>query len=235
MVQMERIRQLAEEALTFQEKKGQTDRWLWDRACRVVRYVGSICKLPEIAEKEKSIDHFCLLTAAYFSDAGFKVYSQIKNISISSATLELRGRELRDFSIQILQGMSNQSPLSSNNIDRICHILVESENRLTRVPEARILSDARGLDDIGTIGIIQDIRRYLLQGKGPEALLEGWDRKIEYRYWDARLKEGFHFPSVQQAAKRRFDIMEKSIRQLRTETFGTDLGNMTLESFNSTP
>lgn len=232
MLQIERIRQLAEEVLTFQERTGHTDRWLWDRACRIARYAECICKLPEILEKGESIDQISLLTAAYFSDAGFKLYTKLKDISMTAAMLELRGRQLRDFSVQILQEQADGSPFLGN-IDRVCRILVESENRTTRLTEARILSDARGLDDIGNMGILQDVRRCLLQGKGPGALLEGWDRKIEYRYWDARLKEGFHFSTVQQVAKRRFAAMEQCVQQLRMETDGTDLQNITLESFNS--
>ena len=183
-------------------------------------------------EKGGSIDLLSLLAAAYFSDAGFTLYSKIKGIPITSATFELRGRELRDFSVQIMQEECNQ-PQFTGIVDRVCRIIVESENRLTRLPEAQILSDARGLDDIGNLGILQDVRRCLLQGKGPGAVLEGWDRKIEYRYWEARLKEGFHFASVRQIAKRRFTAMEQCIQQLRSEYHGTDLQNITLESFNS--
>ncbi len=232
MVQMERIRQLAEEVLTFQGESGQPDRWLWERACRIARYTESAFKLPEIQEKAASADLFCLLTAVYFSDSGFRMYARVRGISMTAATLEVRGRELRDFSVQILQEMESRLELEGN-LDRVCRIMIESENRLTRVPEAQILSDVRGLDDIGNIGILQDVRRCLLQGKGPCSLLEGWDRKIEYRYWEARLKEGFCFSSLRQIAKRRLAAMEQCIQQLRTEIHASDLQNITLESFNS--
>jgi hypothetical protein len=232
VVQMERIRQLAEEVLTFQEPSGHCDRWLWDRACRIARYTEAICKFPEIQDKGESVDLFCLLTAVYFSDAGIKLYTKAKGVSFNSAALELRGRELRDFSIQILKEKESE-PLLAGKMDRICRILTESENRTTRLTEAQILSDARGLDDIGALGLLADVRRCVVQGKGAGALLEGWDRKIEYRYWEARLKEGFHFRTIRQIAQRRFAAMEQCIRQLRTEYMAADLQNIPLESINS--
>ena len=232
MSQMERIRQFAEELLTFQELPEPPDRWLWDRACRIARSVQLICKFPEILEKGEAADPFCLTAAAYLSDVGFKLYAGVKGLSLQASTLELRGRELRDFSVRIIHEKCAGSPITSN-LDRICRILAESENRLTRMPEAMILSDARSLNDVGNLGVLQEIRRCLLQGKGPEGLLEGWDRKIEYRYWEARLKEGFHLRSVQQIAQQRFSAMEQCILQLRSEHLGSDLENISLESIDS--
>lgn len=232
VVQTERIGQLAEEVLTFPDLSGRTDRWLWERACRIARYTEAICKLPEIQNKGESIDLFCLLSAAYFSDAGLKLYIKARKISFTLAALELRGRELRNFSIQILKEKEND-PILKGKIEPICRIILESENRMTRQIEAQILSDARGLDDIGIFGLLQDFRRCLAQGKGARALLEGWNRKIEYRYWEARLKEGFHFRSVRQIAQSRFEAAEKCIRQMRAEYSAGDLQNIPLESRKS--
>ena len=181
---------------------------------------------------QDGLDLFCLQAAAYFSDSGYILYSQLKEVSVTDASLTLRGRELRDFSVQVVQEHCQRRQYITK-LDRICRILTESENRLTRLPEARILSDARCLDDIGALGILQDVRRCVLAGKGVSSLLEGWKRKIEYRYWDARLKEGFHFPSVRQIAQRRFAAMEQCIRQLESEHLAEDLINITLESLPS--
>jgi len=226
MAQMERIQRLAEEVLTFQVSSGHIERWLWDRAKRIARNAEQISKLPELTKKGVSIDLFALLAAAYLSDAGYRLFTQMEG-KTGWATLQLQGKQLRENSIQIIKG-KEKDPCLEGKTDLICRIIAESENRSTQLLEARVLSDARMLDEIGALGIVHEIRRCILQGKGPGALLEGWDRRIEYRYWEARLKEGFYFPSVRRIAQDRFEAMERYIQQLRKEYFGQDL-----ESFSS--
>ena len=227
MAQMERIQRLAEEVLTFQDSSGHIERWLWDRAKRIARNAEQISKLPELTKKGVSIDLFALLAAAYLADAGYRLSAQMEGKSTRGTTLQLQGKQLRENSVQIIKG-KEKDPCLEGKTDLICRIITESENRSAQLLEARILSDARMLDEIGALGIIHEIRRCILQGKGPGALLEGWDRRVEYRYWEARLKEGFHFPSVRQIAQDRFEAMGHYIQQLRKEYFGQDL-----ESFSS--
>ncbi|HOK65443.1 MAG TPA: hypothetical protein PK054_05155 [Anaerohalosphaeraceae bacterium] len=232
MEEIEGIRRLAEEVLTFQGPSGHSERWLWEKAARIARNAELITKLPELTKKGESFDIFSLLAAAYLSDAGYRLYSQVKGQTLAEAVVELRGRQLRDYSIQLVKEKETAS-LFKGKTDHICRIIAEVENRSTQLTEAKILSDARLLDEIGAIGLFQEIRRYFLQGKGAGALLEGWDRRIEYRYWEARLKEGFHYQTVRQIAQGRFAAMEQYIRQLRKEYLGQDLQNIELESFNT--
>ncbi len=225
MARMERIQRLAEEVLIFRNPSGHTERWLWDKAKRIARNAEQISKLPELTKKGVSIDSFCLFAAAYFSDAGHRLYSQMEGKSIGWSTLQLRGKQLRDYSIQIIKERE-KDPCFEGKSDLICRIIAESEIHSTQLPEAKILSDAQMLDEIGALGIVHEIRRCILQGKGPGSLLEGWERRIEYRYWEARLKEGFHFPSVRRIAQDRFEAMERYIQQLRKEYFGQDFSGL---------
>lgn len=234
MSQMERIRRLAEELLIFQDPSGHTERWLWDRASRIARHAELISKLPELTKKNESVDSFCLLASAYLSDAGYRLYSRIKGEKRGLAILDLRGRQLRDYSVEMIKEKETD-PCFEGKADQICRIIVESEIRSTQMPEAKVLSDARMLDEIGALGLLQEIRRCILQGKGPGGLLDAWDRRVEYRYWEARLKEGFHYETVRQIAQHRFASMEQYIRQLRREYLGQDLENIHLESFNAIP
>ena len=42
-------------------------------------------------------------------------------------------------------------------------------------------------------------------GEGPVQLAEGCEARELYNYWDARLKDGFHFEPVRQIAVRRLE------------------------------
>lgn len=232
MEEIERIRRFAEEVLTFQGPSGNPERWLWDKTIRIVRNAELISKLPELIKKGQPIDLFSLSAAAYLSDAGYQLYIQTKGSPLSQALLEVRGRQLRDYSIQRLNE-KDAAALLKDKLDLVCRIILESESRNAQLTEAKILSDARLLDEFGAVGLLHEIRRLFLQGKGAGALLHGWDRKVEYRYWQARLKEGFHFQTVRGLAQNRFAFMEQFIRQLRKEHNAQDLQNIELESFNA--
>ena len=229
MESLEQIRKAAYELLIVEGPAGQTERWLWDRACRIVRHIEAISRLPDLQEIRESVDLFALETAGYLSDSGLPVYAATRETGISLALLELGRPELRDFSLQTIREKLT-SIKQMDFLEKVCRIVSESDNRFTKLPEAQILSDARNLEDMGLVGLVQDIRRCLLQGKGVSAILESWKRKIDYRYWEARLKESFHFPSVRKIAQKRFSAAESCMRSLEMEDFGQDLKNIVLES-----
>jgi hypothetical protein len=54
-------------------------------------------------------------------------------------------------------------------------------------------------------------------------ILRSWKRKIDYRYWQARLEEGFRFESVRKLAERRLCAAEEFMEQLKAEAQGRDL------------
>lgn len=232
MEDLERIRRLAEEVLTFQQPSGQTERWLWEKTLHIARNADLISKLPELTKKGEPVDTFSLLAAAYLSDCGYRLYNRIKEYSLCQAFSELRGKQLREYTVQFIKETPTAA-LLKDKTDLVCRIIIESESRSAQLIEAQILSDARFLDEIGAVGLLHEFRRYFLQGKGAGALLDGWDRRVEYRYWDARLKEGFHFQTVRQIAQSRFAAMEQYFRQLRSEYLGQDFQNIELESFKT--
>lgn len=229
MEKEEQIRKAAYELLLVQNPSGHSERWLWDRTCRIVRHVEAVLRLGEIQEIRAAIDVFALKTAAYLTDAGLPVYAQAKELSFSSALLELGRPELREFSIQVVQEKFSSLP-SPETLDLVCRVIRESDNRFTKLTEARILSDARNLEDMGMIGIIQDIRRCLLQGKGVSAILESWRRKIDYRYWEARLKEDFHYEAVRRLARQRFAAAQECMQALEAEDLGKDFNRLIMET-----
>ncbi|MCF7955048.1 MAG: hypothetical protein K9M75_04535, partial [Phycisphaerae bacterium] len=99
----------------------------------------------------------------------------------------------------------------------------------SKLAEARILSDGRGLEDMGAVGIFNEFRKYAFHDNGPTDSLVGWKRRVEYRYWQSRLDESFSFESVKKIAKRRFATAETFMNQLADENSGRDIEEMILE------
>lgn len=221
MSELDIVRELAKQTLRVPVSTGNIDNFLWDRARRLVRNVEYICLVPELAKAEGAIDRFCLTAAAYFSDAGLIRHPEAGEAA-RSAPWGDNGDDLLDFCVRIVE--EKLSPvIDEGRIGRINGIITESSNRFARSVEAMILSDARNLDDIGATGIFNELRRYVIGGKGVSDAVQIWKGKIDYRYWQARLKEGFRFESVRKLAERRLSAAEEFMNQLKREDAAGDL------------
>ena len=222
MSEMDVIKELAQQVLTITTIAGLKDYWLWDRTQRILRNVEHICRLPEIVEANLPIDKFCLTGATYFADAGFAHYADAQNTASRLVLADVSADDLRDFSTQIVSDKL-AGALQGPKIDKINKIIIESGNRFSEMTEAMVLSDARNLDDMGAIGIFNEFRRYAIHGKGAADVLKSWKRKIDYRYWEARLKESYRFESVRKLARQRYSATEYFMNQLEMESTAKDL------------
>jgi hypothetical protein len=217
MSDIDLVKQIAEDTI------GGSSKWLWDRCRRIVRNCDLICQLDEVTQANLPIERFCLSAAAYFSDAGFIRFAE-SGVVLS----EVNVHDLRKFSTKLVSEKLAETDAESK-IDKICRIIVESSTANSKLAEARILSDGRGLDDMGAVGIFNEFRKYAFHGDGANDALTGWKRRIDYRYWQSRLDESFSFDSVSKIAKRRFAAAEIFMTQLGDENSGRDLKEMVLE------
>ena len=122
--------------------------------------------------------------------------------------------------------------LSCTQIVSVEKIIIESGDRFTKMVEAMILSDARNLEDMGAVGIFSELARSASSGKNPSELLNTWQRKVDYQYWDARLKESFRFPSVRQLAQQRFNAVIDFMNQLEVEISASDIKDLFAAGLN---
>ena len=222
MSDIDLIKKLAEETLAGSSK------WLWDRTRRIVGNCELVCKLDEVVDANLPIERFCLSAAAYFSDAGFIRFAESNGVPDSVVLSEVNVHDLRKFSTQIVSDKLVYTDAESK-IDKICKIIVESSTANSKLAEAKILSDGRGLDDMGAVGVFNEFRKYAFHGDGAGEALIGWKRRIDYRYWQSRLDESFSFESVSKIAKRRFAAAEIFMNQLADENLGRDIEEMVLE------
>lgn len=216
------VHKIASEILTTPDSSGGHNDWVWDRTARILRNIEHICRLPELAEQAISIDRFCLITAAYFADSGLTHFarnqknvakwpsSDIKNVTFCSISTQIVSDKLAGI-------------VSGTRIDKINKIITESFDRFTDITEAMILSDGRSLEDLGAAGLLGILRRQLIDGKGVSDILESWNRKVEYGYWQARMQESFRFSAVRAVGELRFMAAEQFMNQLAAENTASDL------------
>lgn len=213
--------QIAEKALLVSSALGNGSCWLWHRAQRVARNVEHIIDLENLLEADIPIDRFSLTAAAYFSDA----HLSGKAGKTNEKFLQTRAETALEVSAQIAT-VKLSTVLSDTQTVNVGKIIIESGNRFTKMTEAIILSDARNLDDMGAVGISSELGRFLSNGRDISELLNSWRRKVDYRYWDARLKESFHFSSVRLLAQRRFDAVANFMNQLEVEISASDIRDL---------
>lgn len=226
MSEMDVLRQIAEKTIKIPTPAGGKDNWLWDRTLRILRNAELVCRIPELADKNAPIDRFCLVAACYFADTGIPRYLREETGNLSPVSGDYNLARLRDFSSQIAAACLGPI-LPKPRVEKCCKIILESANRFTEIAEAAILSDARNLDDMGVVGLYHEFRKAATQGKGISEILDHWKRKIDYGYWQARLREGFRFETVRHLAARRLDAALAMMNHLAAEH---DTANIDLSS-----
>ncbi|MCK5473706.1 MAG: hypothetical protein KAI59_06700 [Planctomycetes bacterium] len=228
MSELDIVRDLAKQALTISTTSGDTDDFFWDSAQRLVHNVRHICLLPDLSSHKANIDRFALYTAAYFCDAGIARSFNPENIKSKSIAASFNTEDLLDICTQIVKKELSKI-VEKSKIEKINRIIAESHNNNTSITEAMILSDARSLDDMGAAGILNEFRRFVPVGKGISSALKTWKSKIDYRYWQARLKKSFRFEQVRKLAEHRLAAAENFMNQLKLETEALDLQKLIAE------
>jgi len=218
MSELDIVRDLAKQVLIIPIINGFYDSSLWDRAQRLVRNVERICELPELGKTGSQIDRFSLMTATYFNDAGLACNLKA---GYSPDKFENNGDGLLDDCRKIVEEKLSRF-VGQAKIDTINKIIAGSYSRSAIMTEAIILSDARNLDDMGTTGVFSELKRYVAGGKGVSDAINIWKRKVDYGYWQARLKESFRIESVRRLAEKRLLAVETFMNQLQLENAAAD-------------
>lgn len=222
MSKLDTIRELAKQAVTVRASAGSIDCSLWDRAQRLVRTVEYICGLPELARSSMQIDRFCLMAATYFNEAGLARYLGSNEHGRAFGPNEGNGEEMLELSTEVVEEVLADT-VERAKIEKINRIIVESGSRSAGMMEAMILSDARNLEDMGAAGVLNEYRRFVCCGRGIRDVVQSWRKKKDYRYWQARLKEGFRFEAVRGLAEQRLSAVEQFMKQLEVEAEAEDL------------
>jgi HD superfamily phosphodiesterase len=207
----EELRERARTDLLVRLQKGRIDPVLWEHADRVACACAAIAAMPGIFSDDLNTE--ALQAAALYHDSGWQV--QYTAGQLEAAEILLRPtsdlcRELgADWMMDRLDGI-----VPPGTLQLAARIIRESSNRRTQIHEAKILADAENLEDIGPQCVALLIRRQIADGKSLADLVASWKRQEEYHYWQARLKDGFHFPQVRQLAEQRCAMMRRFMLDL---------------------
>ena len=125
-------------------------------------------------------------------------------------------RDRAEEAAELLVGLAPQET-DESLLDRATRVLHEMPHRSPMLDEAKLLADAVNLEDFGVIGLTLQTIQLARQGEGVTQLAEGCEKREQYGYWDARLKDGFHFDAVRQIARQRLNNTRHMCALLRSE------------------
>ena len=191
-------------------RPGDTNRYALDRAQRLVRSIDAIAAATPEAERPERLD--LAKIAAMYSCLPYLAGGTPGNRGTArDDAAELAADQLKD-------------RLGAEELELTLRILREHQTKATKLPEARLLSDAISLEDFGLIGLWNQTRAHHAAGKTLDQLLRLWRTQHEYGYWETRLHEGFHFAAARDAAQRRNDALHTIFDRMSREQAATDIG-----------
>jgi HD superfamily phosphodiesterase len=205
---------------------GRTNLVLWERAERVARLAQRIAAFPEL--RSERIDSNALLAAALYQDAGWIVQLRRGEIDVAAIRLRPTTDAHRELGAALLQD-SLRDLLADASLVIAANALRESGRKSPRGNEARIVSDAANLDDIGPQAVCRMLMRQVAEGGGLSAVLHAWDRQCEYRFWQARIDDCLAFETSRRLARQRLAVMETFMAELRRCHEGEDAAELATE------
>jgi hypothetical protein len=213
----------AEHDLCIQVPGGPPDLVVWEHAARTARMAMAISQLPEIPQA--SLDREALTAAALYHDIGWIVQWKAGQVGQDEILLRPTSDISRDLAADWVEAQLG-GLLPADSLRKAAAAIRQSNNRRADLIEARILADADNLDQIGPPAVGLMVRKCRSEGKTLEHLLVAWQRQEEYRFWQARIKECFRFPSVRALAERRHQALRHFMTQLAASIGLDDLAEL---------
>jgi hypothetical protein len=110
-----------------------------------------------------------------------------------------------------------EEAIAESLLDRTTRLLEELPEKSPKLTDARLLADAVNLEDFGVSGLIVQTIQLCRQGDGLAQLIEGTEKRELYGYWEARLKDGFHFEPARRLAHKRLENARAAAKLLNEE------------------
>jgi hypothetical protein len=117
-------------------------------------------------------------------------------------------RERTEQAAEMLVGIAGDAG-NETLIDQTTQILMQVHQRKPEGEQAMLLADALNLEDFGVAGLLVQAILIARQGGGIMLVADGCEKREQYGYWEARLKDGFHFEQTRQIARKRLEHARK--------------------------
>ncbi len=207
-----KVRQRLMSALRLVDEQGTAGSRLVDDADRLWRRVQALLKLGLIPEDS---DRDALELACFALQLPMRSSANLPAGKLGRTNL----RDRTEQAAELLVGAVGREA-SEELIDRATNILIALPHRVPEHEEAKLLADALNLDDFGIIGFVTRTIQLGRQGEGVSQIVEGNQKREQYGYWEARLKDGFHFEPVRRLAKLRLENLRQIAKLLDDELNG---------------
>jgi hypothetical protein len=208
----------AQQDLLVRVQGAPADPCLWEHAERVAHTAQALTTIPEL--KGRAIERAALALAALYHDGAWILQIQSGNCHPRDLLLKPTSDLQREMAANWL--IERATPhVGAAIAQHAARIVRQMNNRRTDLLEARILADAENLDAIGPHSVCVMMRKIGAEGKTLADLTALWQRQNEYKYWTARIKDGFHFESTRRLAQTRLqkltEFMDDLTRIVRLE------------------
>ncbi len=220
MPDMEPIIEIARGILVGRSPLGREDTFLFDHSRRVMRVADRLARCEETADWR--VDRFALQVAAMFHQAATVRLDEERRTSTVYAAATMSAEDVKEYSAE-LAGDRLRGLVPTRQLELVQEIIRRTHDSTIEINETKVLSDADSLDDIGALGVWRDLRRYVLDGRAIQEATRAWQRREEYGYWDARVRDVFHLDTARRLAEARLAGARAFMQQLAAERDGADI------------
>jgi len=197
-------------ALSVLDERGTTGPRLVDdaaRLCRRVKKLLSMDLVPSTADSE-ALELSCHALQLPFA------YNKSLH---GQQPLRTRLKDRAILAIELLSEFFDQPTSDDSLLERTIALLEQMPERSPKLNDAKLLADAVNLDDFGVCGLIVQTIQLARQGEGLAQLMDGAEKRELYGYWDARLKDGFHFEQSRRIAQARLENARAATKLMAAE------------------
>jgi HD superfamily phosphodiesterase len=220
MPEIEPIVEIARGTLVGRSPLGREDTFLFDHSMRVMRVAERLSRCKEVSSWR--LDRFALAVASLFHQgATVRLEEERRSSAVYAASL-LSAEDVKEYSAE-LAGDRLSGHMPPRQLESAQEIIRHVHDATTDIPEAKILSDADSLDDMGALGVWRDLRRSILEGRAVEDAVRTAQRRDQYGYWDARLHEALRLETSRRLAASRLGAARAFMAQLARERDASDL------------
>jgi len=220
MPDIEPIVEIARGVLVGTSPLGREDTFQFDHATRVMRVADRLAACREA--RPWRVDRFALSAAALFHQAAIMRLEEERRTSTVYAAATMSAEDVKQYSAE-LAGDRLRGKVPARQLELVQEIIRRTHDATIDLPGAKILSDADSLDDIGALGVWRDLRRYVLEGRAVEDAIRAWQRREQYGYWQARVRDAFNMVTARRLAESRLAGARAFMEQLARECDAGDL------------